>query len=315
MSKKSDDQIHIFIDSNIYLSFYDFTNDELEQLKVLHTNKRIKLYMPSLVIDEVWRNRANKIEESLKKLKDKKFPPYPHYCKGYDVFTALQNAQKEYETHWNTILEAITKDYLEEKLPADKTLNSLFGKVDKIKVTDEIISRAQRRQNLGNPPGKKSNLGDAINWECLLEQAPQNTNFVIITRDSDYHSPQKVTKKESEILNSFLKKEWKKEKGTEPIIFETLTKFSEYDDTIIKIDIPSEEESRKAELIEKLLNSNSFAETHNIIEKLSEYDSFTDDEKKRLIQAHHSNNQVKWIEEDEGVKAFYTEKLEVFEKP
>ena len=49
---------YLFIDSNIWLSIYHFTNDDLEQFKKLKDliNRDIKLFIPLQVYDEVIRN-------------------------------------------------------------------------------------------------------------------------------------------------------------------------------------------------------------------------------------------------------------------
>ncbi|NCP62012.1 MAG: DUF4935 domain-containing protein [Alphaproteobacteria bacterium] len=310
MTKKSEKQIHLFLDSNIYLSFYDFTNDELNKLSDLHKNERINLYITNLVIDEVWRNRANKIEYSLKKLKEKKFPTYPHYCLAYTECKALRKTQKKFEELWNKLFEKIKKNYLEQNLHADKKLKNFFKKTSNIEITDEMISRAQRRKTLGNPPGKNGSLGDAINWEFLLERVPKNAEFTIITRDGDYLSPLSAFEETGNKLHPFLEKEWEEKKLIKPLIFKTITEFSKHHDSVC-VDIPSEEVARKDELIEALLNSGSFKETHDIIAELSEYDDFTNEEKKRIERAAHSNPQVGWIINDEDVQIFYKDKLNI----
>lgn len=57
--------------------------------------------------------------------------------------------------------------------------------------------------------------------------------------------------------------------------------------------------------IENLINSNSFATTHSLIEELSPYTSyFSDDEILRILDASYTNNQIKWIIDDEDVMSF-----------
>ena len=54
---------NIFIDSNIWLSLYNFTNNDLEQFKKLksHIDDSINLIVTEQVFDELTRNRENKI--------------------------------------------------------------------------------------------------------------------------------------------------------------------------------------------------------------------------------------------------------------
>lgn len=46
---------HVFIDTNVLLSFYHYSGDDLEELKklvVLLEQKKVKLYLPSQVLIE-----------------------------------------------------------------------------------------------------------------------------------------------------------------------------------------------------------------------------------------------------------------------
>ncbi|WP_168928006.1 PIN domain-containing protein, partial [Chitinophaga terrae (ex Kim and Jung 2007)] len=67
--------IHLYIDTNAYLTFYHMSSDDLEELKkldVLIKDKRIKLYLPQQTIDEFRRNREVKIADALKRFKEEK---------------------------------------------------------------------------------------------------------------------------------------------------------------------------------------------------------------------------------------------------
>ena len=47
--------IHLFIDTNVYLKFYHYSNDDLEELNkllVLLDNEKLELYLPEQVINE-----------------------------------------------------------------------------------------------------------------------------------------------------------------------------------------------------------------------------------------------------------------------
>lgn len=75
---------HLFLDSQIWLSLYDFSNDDLRQFSKLNDliGSEIQVYLTRQVYDEVYRNRENKINEALKKFKDIN-PQVPNLCKGY----------------------------------------------------------------------------------------------------------------------------------------------------------------------------------------------------------------------------------------
>lgn len=60
---------NLFIDSNIWLSLYHFTSDDLTQFEKLKDflDKDIRLWIPHQVYDEVLRNREAKIQDAFKK--------------------------------------------------------------------------------------------------------------------------------------------------------------------------------------------------------------------------------------------------------
>lgn len=68
----------------------------------------------------------------------------------------------------------------------------------------------------------------------------------------------------------------------------------------------SEEELRKEELIDKLEDSESFANTHSVIEQLSAIKEWSDAQIKKLLKIALENNQVTYILKDEDVKRFYS---------
>ena len=72
-----------------------------------------------------------------------------------------------------------------------------------------------------------------------------------------------------------------------------------------KQDIRGEEEQRKDALIAELKSSRSFAFTHLVIKNLSEYDSWSNEQKDALFSALVNNMQISWIIYDEDVYDFY----------
>ena len=62
--------MHAFIDTNILLSFYHLSNDDLEELKklaVLIQQKSVTLYLTDQIAAEFARNREVKIADAVKK--------------------------------------------------------------------------------------------------------------------------------------------------------------------------------------------------------------------------------------------------------
>lgn len=68
----------------------------------------------------------------------------------------------------------------------------------------------------------------------------------------------------------------------------------------------SEEELAKTSLLISLENSRSFARTHEMIEKLSQYSTWSLEEEELLFRIAMTNSQVKYIINDSDVKLFYS---------
>lgn len=65
--------MNLFIDTNIFLSFHHYTSDDLEELRklaVLARQGEVELLLPKQVVDEFKRNRAGKIADALKRLRE-----------------------------------------------------------------------------------------------------------------------------------------------------------------------------------------------------------------------------------------------------
>jgi hypothetical protein len=197
----------IFIDTNVFLSFYQFTNDDLEQLKklaVLLEDNKVSLCLPEQVIREFNRNRENKIAEAMKLLRDQKFSfQFPQFCKDYEEYVQLKDLMKESSKLHSKLLERAQEDIWSQKLKADETIQSLFNFAERVECGDEIMELARLRMDIRNPPGKNGSLGDAINWEALLTHVPEKEDIYFIADDKDYYSPL-----DSSVFNTFLQHEW-----------------------------------------------------------------------------------------------------------
>lgn len=292
---------HLFIDSNIWLSLYHYSSDDLEQFKKLkgYIGKTIKLYIPMQTHDEVYRNRDAKILDSLKKFREFSitFPNFTKSYPEYSDFSGKYSSLKAQHTEW---LRKIESDIQSLTLPADNAINDFFTYDSLFPCDKEIVDAGILRYNIGNPPGKDGKYGDAINWECLLKFVPDESDLYFISNDKDYASP--VDEKQ---FNVFLRDEWMQKKSGRVIFYKSLVSFlKDHASFSIKL----EEEQSKEELISDLLHSRSFATTHAIIKSLSEYHEWSDSQTNDLLDAALNNNQVGWILRDEDVAAFY-EKL------
>lgn len=300
--------MQLFIDTNILLSFYHFTNDDLEELRkliVLLREKQVTLYVTGQLQDEFERNRDSKISDALKRLTDQRLNlEFPQLCRDYQEYDELRRLQKEYERQHASLLQNLKADIENNNLKADSILRELFRLSKQIPLTEESIAKAKSRLERGNPPGKKGSLGDAINWELLLSGVPAQQDLYLITDDGDYCSPL-----DAERANSFLVKEWRRCKKASLYLSKKLSRF--FRDKFPHIRLATELE--KDLLIGKLTGSSSFSETHSIIAELSRFQDFTYAQINDIISAVLSNRQVYWIIGDGDVYEFVTKLVSRYE--
>lgn len=287
---------HLFIDSNIWLSLYHFTKDDLEQFRKLKEliDTGITLIIPQQVDDEVYRNREVKLCSAFKQFTMEPLQ-FPAFCKEYEEYASFFSDYKSLKQRFLEWRKRIDLDIQSRNLPADKVID-LFFTASNIYPCDSAIDRAYTRYCIGNPPGKENSYGDAINWECLLEVVPDGEALYFISADKDYRS----TLFDNE-FNPFLQREWSKRKSSNIIFYTNLVPFLQENFK----DIQLKAESEKQTLIDKLKHSCSFISTHGIIAMLNKYDGWTADQIDELCSIATVNNQVRWILEDSDVFSFY----------
>ncbi|BAX81981.1 PIN domain-containing protein [Labilibaculum antarcticum] len=285
---------NLFIDTNILLSFYHLSSDDLEELKkliLLIENNDICLYMPRQVIQEFKRNRDTKIADALKNVKEEKISKaFPQFFKEYPEFEDLKKIQKQYLDTKKKLIDSLQKDIKEKSLKADEIIDGLFSVAEIIEFTDDIVTKGKLRFDLGNPPGKNNSYGDAINWESLVMNVNQFEDLYFISGDKDYYSTIDIND-----FNRFLKEEWEEEKKSSIIHFKKLSEFFKQEYPDIKL----ARELEKDLLVQNLINSNSFYQTRKILEKLV---SFSPELSKiqifEITKASTENNQIIWIAKD-----------------
>lgn len=289
----------LFIDTNVWLSFYHFSSDDLEALRklgVLIERGTVRLLLPDQVIDEFRRNREAKIADALKRFKSDRVPDqFPRMCMEYEEFATLREALSAAKEAKSKLLDRLNTDIAEMNLKADDVIEELFGKADQIDVTSRIIKRAKRRQQRGNPPGKSGSLGDAINWETLLASIQEGEDLYLVAADSDY-----AAATDGDACSPFLAREWKENVGGEVAFYTRLGPFFKEHFP----DVELAEELEKELLIQDLANSSSFRMTRKTLRKLNRYEDFTTREVTDIASAAVSNNQIYWIMEDEDIRRY-----------
>jgi hypothetical protein len=294
--------MNVFIDTNILLDIYHLSGPDLAELTKLVTlvkDGKIHLLLSQQVIDEYWRNRESVIADAMKKFRESKAQSQmPNIIRAYPEAADLKAAVDQVNMIVKELTAKATKDIETNALKADGILQDLFASASVGSISESLLAKARLRMELGNPPGKKGSIGDAVNWEWLLEQplSPGDTELVIVSQDGDFES--ELTKGK---IREFLAREWEKQHPGWPLSLEkSLPEFLKRDFPAIKL----VDAAQKLAAIEKLEKSWSFAATHIALSELGEYGDFSDSEAGRILKAYLNNNQIRWILTDPDVDAF-----------
>ena len=292
--------LNLFIDTNILLSFYHLTSDDLEELRKLSAllkKREVRLFVPDQVVHEFRRNRESKIADALKGLRKQTLNlQFPQLCKDYDEYEKLRRLQKQYEKEHKSLLDSIALDLATESLKADDVITELFSLAEMVECSEDILERARVRCERGDPPGKPGSIGDALIWETLLTAAPKREELHFVTDDHDY-----VSALDETAFSRFLSKEWHKAKKADLKFYPRLSPF--FREHFPEIRLASEVEREL--MIRELATSPTFAETHNVVARLSRFtNDFSPSQRNRIVEAAVANNQVAWILTDPDVRSF-----------
>ncbi len=302
----SEPNLHLFIDTNILLSFYAYTNDDVEELRKLISlikTKQLKLYLTEQVKDEFNRNRETKLRESLKEFR-KPVPSggVPRFMENYPSIKAYEASRQSLLKSQDDAIRAAMKEAEQGSIAADTLFRDLTTEAGIIEITSKVYNAAIRRMQLGNPPGKEKSLGDRINWEILLAEVTDKVDLHIVSKDGDFGSPLLPAP------NSFLVEEWYRKKMSNLFLHDQLKPLLNQYFPGIKLAIDAE----KRVAIERLKTSGSFASTHSAIRGLTPFlDVLTSEDIHELVTAAEVNPQITWITSDADVRGFYSKLLEI----
>ena len=291
--------MQLFIDTNILLSFYALNQEDLAELNKLIDaidKQQITLLLTDQIIDEFNRNREQRIDGAIKSLRAQTFnPQIPQLCEDYPEIDILRESLKQYEQAHISLVTKIIADIKVKNLKADCIIQSLFSLGKKLTNSPVMLDRARLRMGVGNPPGKNNSLGDAINWECLLDETPAGEDLYFVTGDKDYCSALN-----DDEFSDFLLTEWYGRKQTKICFYKRLSSFCK--EQFPEIALASVRD--KEFLIRDLVNSQSIANTQIAIAKLSYYTEFNAAQVNSIVAAAISNRQVVWSIEDDRVSSF-----------
>ncbi len=291
--------MQLFIDTNILLSFYSLNQDDLAELdKIIDAieKQQITLLLTDQIINEFYRNREQRIDGAIKSFRTQTFnAQFPQLCEDYPEIDTLREALKHHEQAHAALTTRILVDIKAKTLKADRIIQSLFSLGKQLTPDSNTIDKAKLRMSVGNPPGKNNSLGDAINWESLLEQTQTGKDLYFITGDKDYCSALN-----DDEFSDFLLTEWDLQKQTKIYFYKRLSSFCKEKFPGITLATARDKDF----LIRDLVNSQSIASTQIAISKLSYYSEFTAAQVNTIVGAAISNRQVGWSIEDDKVKSF-----------
>ena len=216
--------MHVFIDTNILLTFFHFTDEELDGLQNVfasHEHGAATVHLTGQIRDEFRRNREARIKDALKRFTQTKYAvQLPSFMKAYDEYNDIRRLASELQKKSETMLDRVNNDVANQNLLADKLIAELFKKQKFVDTSDKIYTAAQRRMSIGNPPGKNQSLGDAINWLILLRKVPDGEDLHIISADGDFYSTLDDNR-----VHPFLEEEWREKKESEVRVYRKLSGF------------------------------------------------------------------------------------------
>lgn len=245
----------LFIDTNIWLDFYRMEASEgtLSALGLIE-HARDRIISTAQVRMEFMKNRQKTILQSLERFKagdDVRVPPVIADAAAARTMKAAKRSMDERRKLLKQRVERILLDPARHD-PVFKTVNSLFvGAVPLILGRENeqhfaVRRLARKRWLLGYPPRKDDDLsiGDAINWEWVVECAHRAGGFVIIvSRDNDYGRPYNG----HAYLNDWLQKEYRERVGRRGKITLTNTLHSAL--KLMDVQVPPEVVNAEQELI------------------------------------------------------------------
>src|SRR5258708_13525715 len=241
----------LFVDTNIFLDFYRAMKSAdfrlLGRLESIHD----RIITSGQVEMEFQKNRQKLMLASFQKLVLKERPEIPglflNTPKGEKLSAALVQVEQSLKVLKESLSGAMKNPKAND--PVYKAANDVFAfesefNLNRAKQERYRIRRlARRRFVLGYPPRKDrdTSIGDAVNWEWIVECAKKSERSVIIvSRDGDYG----LQFAGESYLNEWLRQEFSERVGRKSHV--TLTESLSSALKQIKVHVtPAEEEAEK----------------------------------------------------------------------
>lgn len=186
----------IFIDTNIYLRFYNENAPAYAKLLDALISISDRVFVPSVVVDEVYRNKlrvfiegsSNTRKQNTSKGTHQIADSFSWHDSGIDAYnTKMGTARRlldEIASETDSIFAKICSKVATSSDPVSMKLHSLFKNA--VPASSDELVRASSRKQIGNPPGKADDpVGDELSWEQLLTRYNGEQLF-LVTNDGDY---------------------------------------------------------------------------------------------------------------------------------
>jgi hypothetical protein len=279
--------LNLCLDANVYLYFYNYTVSDLKNLeKMLEfiDTGNLNLILTKQIVNEYNRNREKVLYETLNSTINSKLEfNAPKILDYYQDYKEIKSLLKKASIQKVELLKKMSDDILKRNFHADILIDKLFKKANHIDYRDTDIEFARQRSELGDPPGKKGSIGDAVNWVLLLENIEQGKDLYLVSEDGDFAS-----KIDRNSLSDFLNSEWEEKKKSKVFFYNSFIEFVK--EEFKTIELKNEQEIQI--LIEKLENSLSFNSSRSILAQILQLNNLSENQLNRVLEASYINNQI-----------------------
>lgn len=180
--------IKLYIDTNIFLDFYQSANDRFVVFTELDS-RASEIIITEQTINEFYRNRSLRLSELAKKIQTSASPRihYTSVVRELPEFKVWQKAHDDGETAAkkmaNTLLDWVKHSDNDLVL---KEFENLVKKSNIFPISTLAIEQAKLRKLLGNPPTSpdKHTIGDELIWEILKENVVDD--LIVVSRDQTF---------------------------------------------------------------------------------------------------------------------------------
>jgi predicted nucleic acid-binding protein len=178
----------IYIDTNVYLGFYESSDDRLTVFKEI-LDRADTIFLTQQTIEEFRRNRVGCLLRLSSNIKgaSRVLMHTTAVVQSLPSFTKWKAAKKNAEDAAQEISDEIRSWTTDESRDAVLTeFLKLAARATTLQTRDEIIQKALQRKALGQPPTSpdKHTVGDELIWETLLTGV--SDDLIVVTRDKSY---------------------------------------------------------------------------------------------------------------------------------